>query len=171
MAAIKLVGPVTTYVNIELSPYGFLSPEDVSTTHVIDTEFLRDIFNTQLINICLNAVMVRDSDIYSTYTDYVFCSIIEISLCILANSGNDIQDVIGVVLSEPYDDGTTVGDLISTPDDIDGTTLMYELIRPIYIVLEKHLLVLSENVGHADLIPVSWSYPNYKYLAIGEFHD
>ena len=167
----KTVGTITEYVYIELSPYEFISSADVSTTYVIDTEFLRDSFNVELVNLRLDTIISQDTTIYSAYTNHIFCSIVEISLCAIANSGNDIQDVVESVLEEQYTNGVSIREIVSTRDDIDGTATINQLVTPIYCGLEKHLLSLSGKTEHSDLIPISWSYPNYQYLAIGEFYD
>ena len=163
---------VSDYVMTEISTLDSVPKDEASTMYVINTEFLKDIFKVQLTSICLNPVMARDDDVYSTYTDHIFCVLVEISLFIIANSGNDISDVVDVVdvvLGELYEDRTCIGDVIITNNDIKKTELMYQIIQPIYMELEKHLSMLPKKTDNALLTPLSWSYPDYRYLAVGEF--
>ena len=161
----------STYVNGESMPHELIPLDDVYATYVINTEYLKDIYKIQLNDICLNPFMVSDDDIYSTYTDYLFILIIEISLFILANYKHDIKHISDVVLSEPYDDEIHIGDLIIPPDNTNVESMIRKLVDPICDVLEKHLLMLPKKVKKSYLIPLNWSYPDYKHLAIGEFYD
>ena len=167
----KTVGAITEYVYMELSPYEFISSADVATTYVIDTEFLRDSFNLVLTQIRLDTIIGKDDIDYSTCTDHIFCAIVEISLCMISNSGNDIEDAVESVLQEQCINGVSIREIVSTPNDIDGSVVMNQLVTPIYLGLAKYLLSLSDKTEPSDLIPISWSYPDYKYLAIGEFYD
>ena len=162
---------VSTYVIDESVPYEIISLDDVYTTYIINTENLKDIFNIHLNSNCLNPYMLNDNDVYSTYTDYVFLLIIEISLFMLANYKHDIKYIPDVVLAEPYDDEILIGDLIIAPDDTVEKNMMIKLVDPICKLLEKHLSMFPERMKDSYLIPLSWSYPDYKHLSIGEFYD
>ena len=159
------------YAHTELFPHDLLTYDDVAAIYVIDTEFLRDSFNAGLANLHLDTIIGKDSTIYYTYTNYIFCAIVEISLCTIANSGNDVQYVTEMVLEEQYDNGVSIRETVSTSDDIDGTSVISQLVTPIYGGLVKYLISFSSEIKHSNLVPIHWSYPNYQYLSIGELYD
>ena len=161
----------STYIGVDLSPHEYISEDDVTSTYVINTEYLKDIYNTQLSNICLSPTMSSDVDAYTSYTDHIFCLIVEISLFMIANHEHDIPSVADVVLKEPYEDKICIGDLITTTVGIKKSELMQQVLEPVYKEIERHLSLLLKKADNPYLIPLKWTYPDYKYLAIGELYE
>ena len=165
------VGIVTEYIHAEIFTYDVLTYDDIAAVYVIDTEFLRDSFNTELADLHADTIIDKDSGIYYICTNHIFCAIVEISLCAIANLGNDIEYITDMVLEEQYYDGVSIREIVSTGSDIDGTLVISRLVASVYEGLGKYLASFSSETGGSTLVPLNWSYPDYQYLSIGVLYD